>query len=113
MGHVDLSVVAAVGAPLCSGWPEARHCMGRCPIDPGSESGCIGKCPIVSGSGWIWGFVGALVTMGQPDCAKKVRGGGGRLRAKRIQEQRKNDLNLARRPSFFCSKDVRPEGSLY
>ena len=27
-------------------------------------------------------------------------GSGGRLRAKRVQEQRKNDLNLARRPSF-------------
>ena len=93
MGHVDLSVVAAVGAPLCSGWPEARHCMGRCPIDPGSESGCTGRCPIVSGSGWIWGFVGALVTMGLSgicmpknvrggwwQAARQIKGGGGIIR---------------------------------
>ena len=43
----------------------------------GAAATCTGKCPIVSGSGCIWGFVGAVETMAASGRSEKVAVGAG------------------------------------
>ena len=55
----------------------------------GAAATCTGRRPIVSGSGCIWGFVGAVETMAASGRSEKNRWGQGTvgLRAKREEEQ--------------------------